>query len=242
MTMLEHLLEVRSRITWSAAAVVAGMIVFLIPPFPLSDEPIGFAVIDLLKEPALKRNADFGTQAITPMENIVTFFRVTLVGGLALGMPVLIYQALRFVHPALEPAEKRWIYPIVFGATLAFALGMAFAYFLVLPATFAFLGTFGSSFADIEWTISSYIDLTTRLILVLGFVFETPIFVMGLAKFGVVSARGMLGAWRYAVVGAFAISAIVTPTPDPVVQSLVAGPMILLYFVGIGLAWFVRRD
>ncbi len=85
-------------------------------------------------------------------------------------------------------------------------------------------------------------DLTIRLILILGFVFETPIVVMGLAKLGVVSARSLMRFWRFAIIGGFAISAIATPTPDPVVQSLVAGPMIALYFVGVGLAWLVRRD
>ena len=149
---------------------------------------------------------------------------------------------MRFVHPALEAGEKRLMYPIVVGATLAFTVGMAFAYYVVLPLAYDFLFNFGSSFADPNPTISSYMDLTTRMILVLGIVFETPIIVMGLAKLGVVSARRLLGFWRWAIVGAFAISAILTPTPDPVVQSLVAGPMVVLYFVGIGLAWLVRRD
>ena len=80
------------------------------------------------------------------------------------------------------------------------------------------------------------------LILVLGFVFETPIIIMGLAEFGIVSARGLLGFWRYALVLAFVISAVATPTPDPITQTLVAGPIVVLYFLGIGLAWFVRRD
>jgi sec-independent protein translocase protein TatC len=85
-------------------------------------------------------------------------------------------------------------------------------------------------------------DLTIRLILVMGFVFETPILIMGLAKFGVVSAS-RLWKWKpWALVMAFVISAIATPTPDPVTQTLVAAPMVVLYFVGIGLAWLVRRS
>jgi sec-independent protein translocase protein TatC len=236
MTLLEHLLELRKRVTWMAAAVLVGMVVFFIPP-------VGFAAIEFLKEPALSQNTNFQTQAITPMENIVTFFRVALLGGLAIGMPMLVYQSMRFVTPALTPSERRWVYPIVIGASLSFVLGMAFAYYLVLPPAFAFLFSFGAEeIADPNPTISSYMDLTTRLILILGFVFETPIIVMGLAKLGIVSARQLLGFWRWAIVGAFAISAVATPTPDPVVQTLVAGPMLVLFFVGIGLAWFVRRD
>ncbi len=236
MSLLEHLLELRVRVTWMAAAVMAGMIVFFIPP-------VGFGAIEFLKEPAFKQNAEFHTQAITPMENIVTYFRVALLGGVALGMPMLVYQTLRFITPALTPGEKRWVYPIAAGCSAAFVLGMAFAYYVVLPPAFAFLFNFGKDqIADPNPTISSYMDLTTRLILVLGFVFEIPIVVMGLAKLGVVSARKLLGWWRWAIVGAFAISAVATPTPDPVVQTLVAGPMLVLYFLGIGLAWFVRRD
>ena len=235
MTLLDHLLELRSRVTWMAVAVVAGMIVFFIPA-------VGFGAIEFLQEPALKQNADFRTQAITPMENIVTYFRVALLGGVALGMPMLVYQMMRFVTPALTPAEKRWVFPVVIAASLAFVGGMAFAYYVVLPPAFGFLFNFGRSFADPNPTISSYMDLTTRLILILGLVFETPIIVMGLAKLGIVSARKLLRWWRFAIIGGFAISAVATPTPDPVVQTLVAGPMITLYFVGIGLAWFVRRD
>ena len=236
MSLLEHLLELRTRVTWMAAAVMAGMIVFFIPP-------IGFGAIEFLKEPAFAENTDFQTQAITPMENIVTYFRVALLGGIAIGMPMLVYQTVRFIAPALTREEKRWLYPIVIASSAAFVLGMAFAYYIVLPPAFAFLFNFGKDqIADPNPTISSYMDLTTRLILVLGFVFETPIIVMGLAKLGVVSARRLFGYWRWAIVGAFAISAIATPTPDPVVQTLVAGPMLVLYFVGIGLAWFVRRD
>ena len=119
--------------------------------------------------------------------------------------------------------------------------GMALSCGVAPARAYKFLVSVGSSFADPNPPISSYMDLTTRLILVLGVVFETPIIIMGLARLGIVSARRLIGWWRYAIVGAFAISAIATPTPDPVTQSLVAAPMIVLYFIGIGLAWLVRR-
>ncbi|HJM75532.1 MAG TPA: twin-arginine translocase subunit TatC [Dehalococcoidia bacterium] len=235
MSLLDHLLEFRKRVTIMAIAVMAGMIVFFVPA-------VGFATIEFLKEPALTENPDFKLQAIAPMENIVAYFRIALLGGLALGMPVVVYQTLRFVDPALDGGERKWVYPIAFGASVAFVVGLAFAYYVVLRFAFGFLGKFGADFAEINWTITNYIDLTTRLLLIMGFVFETPILVMGLAKMRIVSARMLIGFWRYAIVGAFAFSAVATPTPDPIVQSLVAGPMVALYFVGIGLAWLVRRD
>lgn len=235
MTLLEHLFELRSRVTWSAAAVLIGMVPFFY--IPLGTEAIFFLIA-----PARDQNPEFMPQAITPMENIVTYFRVALLGGITLGMPMLIYQVLRFVTPALTPREKRWVLPVVVGTFASFVLGLVFGYLVVLPTAYGFLFSFGRSFSDIAPTISSYMDLTTRLLLVMGLVFETPIVIMALAKFGLVSSKKLLGWWRYALVGSFIISAIATPTPDPITQTLVGGPIFILYLFGIGLAWFVKRE
>lgn len=235
MTLLEHLLELRSRVMWAGIWVVLGMGIFLVPK-------VGFAVIDFLKQPAIQQNVNFKAQAITPMENIIVFFQIALMGGIAVGMPAIVYQALRFVGPALTSNEKRWVYPVTIGTSAMFVLGLAFGYYVVIPPAYGFLFTFGSSIADPNPTITSYIDLTTRLILVMGFVFETPILIMGLAKLGVVSAGQLWRFWRFAIVVCFVISAIATPTPDPITQTMVAAPMVLLYFLGIGLAWLVRKN
>lgn len=235
MTLLEHLLELRYRITWMAVAVVVGMVVFFFPQ-------VGFRVIEWLLAPARASVPDFRPQFIEPMENIAAFFRVALLGGITLAMPVVVYHAMRFVTPALTRSEKKWVFPIVFGASVAFLGGVAFGYFFILPFTLQFLLTFGESFAQADWRIGNYIGFVTRILLVMGLVFETPLLVMGLARFGVVNARQLFGWWRYAIIGAFVIAALVTPTIDPVTQTLVGGPIIVLYFVGIGLAWLVRRD
>jgi len=234
MSLLEHLLELRSRVMWSAIAIVAGMSIFFIPP-------LGFGFIEFLLEPARSSIPDFKPQFIEPMENIVTYFQVALLGGIALGMPVVVYQMMRFISPALTPMEKRWIFSIVIGASFAFFAGMAFCYYVVLPPALGFLLNFGSSFATADIRIGNYISFVTRMLGVMGLVFETPIIVMGLAKVGLVTARQLLRQWRAAIVLAFVVSAIATPTIDPVTQSLVAGPIVVLYFVGIGLAWLVRR-
>ena len=147
---------------------------------------------------------------------------------------------MRFVSPALTKKEKRWVLPIVIGGSIAFLGGLAFAYFVVLPLSLVFLLSFGDSWARDDWQVSLYIDFVTRMMLILGIAFETPLIVMGMAKLGVVTSRKLLGWWRWAILGAFLGSAIVTPTIDPVTQSLVAVPVIVLYFVGVGLAWLVR--
>jgi len=234
MTLLEHLLELRYRITWMAISIVIGMVGFFIPN-------VGFTVIGWLLSPARQAVPDFRPQFIEPMENIAAFFRVALLGGITVAMPVVVYHALRFVTPALTRNEKKWLFPIVFGASLAFLGGVAFGYFFILPFTLTFLLTFGESIAQADWRIGNYIDFVTRILLVMGLVFETPLIVMGLARFQVVHWRQLLRWWRYAVILAFFIAAIVTPPIDPVTQTLVGGPICVLYFVGIGLAWLVRR-
>lgn len=236
MTLLEHLMELRSRVTWIAAAVAGGSFIFFLPP-------IGFRFIEALLEPARVATGDdrWRPQALEPLETLVTFFQTGLLGGVTVAMPVIVYHLLRFVSPALTRSERRWVLPIAIGASLSFLLGLAFAYWVVLPLTLNFLLTFGDEIAQADLRIGSYISFVTRMLLVLGLVFETPLVVMGLAKLRVVAAPQLLRRWRFACVGSFIVSAIVTPTIDPVTQSLVAGPMLLLYFVGIGLAWLVRR-
>lgn len=232
MTLLDHLLELRYRVTWMAGALVVAMGVFFAPP-------INFAIWEILLEPA-EDIPGFRPTQVDPLENLGVYFRIALACGTALAMPVLVYQAMRFVAPALTQREKRWLYPIAVGASAAFLGGLTFCYFIVLPAAYNFLFQFGADLAAPEPRISSYMDLTLRLLVLLGFVFEMPILIMGLARVRVVHWRRLLGWWRIAIIGAFVVSAIATPTIDPVTQSLVAGPMIVLYAIGIGLAWIVR--
>ncbi len=160
-------------------------------------------------------------------------------------MPVHIYQLLAFVSPGLTWNERKWLYPIVFGATLSFIAGAAFAYYIELPPALKFLVDQPGDITENVRPfirIQSYIDFVTRLILVTGLVFELPLIVMGLAKIGIVTSKKLLGWWRYAIIGAFVGAAIVTPSIDPVTQSLVAGPIIVLYFLGIGLAKLVEGN
>jgi len=235
MTLIEHLEELRFRLFISAVFVVIGLGVSFF---------FGDQLIDFLKEPAERKNPGFQLQFIEPFELFVTYFRVSLLGGLILGMPMIVYQALRFVAPGLRPGERRWLYGTVVGATALFLAGVAFAYYIALPPALNFLLNFGGDLAEPNIRVGSYVDFVTRLLFWTGVAFETPLIVMYLARFGIVSAGQLLRWWRYAIVAAFVIAAVVTPTIDPVTQSIVAGPIIVLYFLGIVLAVFVqpRRD
>jgi len=231
MSIMEHLQELRYRLVVSALTIVAT-----------TGASIYFAgrMLEFLKKPAEDRSDAFFTIFTEPMEGLVAHFRIALMAGITFAMPVLIYQTLMFVSPGLTSKEKRWVYSIVFAATLAFAGGVAFAFFIALPPALDFLLNYPEDVAEPHIKIGSYVDFVTRLLLWTGIVFETPLVIMGLARLGVVSSRQLLRFWRYAIVGAFVVAAIVTPSIDPVTQSFVAGPIIVLYGLGVLLARLVE--
>jgi len=231
LSLLEHLQELRFRLVMASLGVVVGLAI---------SAYFGQDLIDFLKKPAEDRTENFQLQFIEPFELFVTYFRVSLLGGLVLGMPMIVYQGLRFVSPGLRPSERRWLWGTVAGATALFLTGVAFAYYVALPPALDFLLNFGDDLAEPNIRVGSYIDFVTRLLFWTGVAFETPLVVMYLGRFGIVRAGQLLRWWRAAIVGAFVLAAVVTPTIDPVTQSLVAGPIIALYFFGIALAALVQ--
>jgi len=234
LTILEHLAELRYRLMVSAGALLAGVSVSI---YPLT----GW-FIEFLKKPAKSEVDNFETFFFDPLEGWTTYFRVSLLLGIAIAMPVIVYQFIAFVSPGLTKSERRWMYPIVLGAGLAFVGGCAFAYYVELPPALGFLLDPPGNVGEPVISVRKYFDFVTRLMLVTGLVFELPLVVMGLAKIGVVRSRQLLGWWRYAIILAFVVAAVVTPSVDPVTQSLVAGPIIVLYFMGIGLARLVEGN
>jgi sec-independent protein translocase protein TatC len=231
LTILEHLQELRRRLIVASVALIIGIIVSMV---------FTQRLLHWLVAPARDQVEDLSVIYTEPLEYWATYFRVALVAGVALAMPIIVYEILAFVGPGLTRQERRWIYPIVLGASLSFVAGAAFAYYVELPPALHFLLGFSGDVAKPFIKIGSYIDFVTHLMLVTGLVFEMPLLVMGLAKLGVVTSRRLLGWWRYALVLAFVVAAIVTPSIDPVTQSLVAGPIIVLYFAGIALAKLVE--
>ncbi len=232
MTILEHLQELRTRVMICAGALVISVIVGF---WPLSTW-----VLDWLQKPGKDKVQNFHLVFTSPLEGWSVVFRVALMIGITIAMPIFLWQFLAFVGPGLTRNEKKWAYPIILGACAMFVLGLAFAYFVEMPPALNFLlkPPVGEPFISIQ----KYVDFTTRLMLVTGLVFETPFLVMGLAKVGVVRSTQLWRWWRFAIVGAFIVSAIVTPSIDPITQTLVAAPMIVLYFFGIGLAKLVESN
>ena len=232
LTIIEHLQELRSRVMISAIALIVAVCASV---WPLTKYAIHFLVI-----PAQDEVPGFKLHQFQLLDYLSTYFRVSLLLGIAIAMPVIMYELLAFVAPGLTKQEKRWLYPIVIGASLMFVIGMAFAYYFELPPALRFL--LKPNTGDVEATIGvqTYIDTVTRLLLMTGLVFEMPFVIMGLAKIGVVTSRRLIGWWRYAILLAFVVAAIVTPSIDPITQTVVAVPIIVLYIMGVVLAKLVE--
>jgi sec-independent protein translocase protein TatC len=231
LTILEHLQEARRRMMICAAALGVGLVIGGIFYKP---------VMRWLAAPAEGKIEDFELIFTEPLELWTTIFKVILLVAVAIGMPVFVWQALAFVGPGLTRNEKKWAYPIVLGASLMFVAGCAFAYYVELPPAINFLYS-GGDIATANIKVSSHVSFVTRIMLVTGLVFETPFVVMALAKIGLVTSKKLLSWWRFAIVGAFILSAIVTPSIDPITQTLVALPMIVLFFVGIFMSKLVEQ-
>jgi sec-independent protein translocase protein TatC len=148
-------------------------------------------------------------------------------------MPILVYQLFRFLAPGLTKTERRWILVSLPAVSGFFIAGVLFCYFIVLPSALNFLLNFGSSTIVVNPTISEFISFVTTFLLAVGVAFETPVIVFLLSKLGIATPKRLSRFRRWFYVLAFIIAAIITPTPDPVNQTIVAIPIIVLYELGI---------
>lgn len=228
MPLLQHLNELRQRIFKAFFAVILTTVV----SFVFSGQ-----LIDLLAAPIGGRGA---LVSIEVTENIAIFMRVSLLSGLVLGMPVIVYQVIRFTTPGLKGSERLWLVVGVPFASLLFATGVAFTWFVMIPTAIPFL----INFLDITTQVRplNYFEFVTKIMFWIGISFEMPLVVMILAKLKFVTARQLWHGWRYAIVASALIAAAVTPTVDPVNMGLVMLPLAALYLISILLAALVRRN
>ena len=234
-TLLQHLGELRRRVFICVVAVLVGSAV----SFVFFEQ-----LIEILVAPARDLNLGTGGELIYTevTELLTTAIKVSFVSGLILASPILVYQGVMFVAPGLTGREKRYLYGFMPAVILAFGGGVAFAYYILTPPALHFLLTFGGDVATPLIRISNIINLMIRLLFWMGLAFETPLVMFMLASLGIVSARGLARFRRYWVVVAFILAAIITPTIDPVNQALVAGPLLVLYELGILLARIAGRS
>ncbi len=171
--------------------------------------------------------------ALSPTENFTTYFRVALFSGFALAMPVILYEIFAYIDPALHPNERKFALTLGPFVLLLFVVGMLFCYLILLPSALKFLLNFGSEVIDNQLRASEYLSFVTLFIVGMGVVFEMPVLIYALLRLGVVQRSWLTSKRRYVFVGSFLVSAVITPTPDPFNQTIVAIPMYLLFELGL---------
>ncbi len=218
--LMEHLRELRDRLVKAVLAIIVTTV-------------ISFTFAE--KEVTLLAQLAQGHEliALKPTETFVSYIKVAFITGIAFSMPILVYQLFRFLAPGLTRSERRWILVSLPAVTGFFALGVLFCYFVVLPSALSFLLGFGGGLVKNTPTISEYLSFVTRFLMAVGLAFETPIIIFILSKLGVATPKRLSKFRRWAYVLAFVIAAIITPTPDPINQTIVAVPIIVLYELGI---------
>ncbi len=234
LSLLEHLRELRRRVLICVIAIIVG-----------SAASFAFykQIIDFLSRPAY--NLESGSRIelvfIEVTELLTTAVKVSFVAGFVLALPIILYQVVMFIAPGLTGRERRYLFLFLPAALVAFAAGVAFAYFVLTPPALRFLLGF-SDVATPLIRISNFVNLMLRLLFWMGVAFETPLVMYMLAQLGIVTARQLSRFRRVWVVLAFILGAIITPTFDPVNQALVAGPLLVLYELGVLLARLAGRS
>jgi sec-independent protein translocase protein TatC len=231
MSLMEHLDELRRRIVHSAAYLAVGFVI----AYVFRESLYGF-VQKPLDQLHIKLNYTH------PMDALNLYLQVSLIGGAILASPFILYQVWLFIAPGLYQNERRFVIPFM-GATVGlFLVGAAFGYFFVLPGALKILILdFGKKFNPIV-TIEEYTGFFLSIILGLGISFELPVLIFFLALFGIVSPKFLWKNIRYAVLVVFIVAAFICPSPDPWTMCIYAIPMLTLYMIGIGVAWWVHPD
>lgn len=222
MPFMEHLGELRTRIMRSLFCLLGGLAV----AFPFSER-----IVDWLARPITKLGYKLVFTA--PAEAFWVQMKVALIVGLFIASPGILWQVWAFVAPGLHEHEKKYAAPFVIVGSLMFIAGGAFSLFVVTPYAIAFLLSFARDTLTPMITLENHIDFLLKFTLAFGAVFELPLAITVLARIGVVTAKQLARNRKYAILGAFIAGAVLTPTPDAFNQTLMAGPLILLYEIGI---------
>ena len=222
MSLFDHLEELRWRIFYALIAVVVGITGCFIAVKP---------IVQLLEVPA--QGVKF--LQLAPGEFFFVSFKVAGYSGLVVASPFILYQIIQFVLPGLTRRERRLIGPVIIGSTFLFAAGLVFAYLLLIPAALNFFISYGEGVVEQLWSIDRYFEFVLLLLFSTGLAFQIPIIQVLLGFLGIVSSKQMLAGWRFVIVAAVVLGAVLTPSTDPLTQSLLAGAVLGLYFGGIGL-------
>jgi sec-independent protein translocase protein TatC len=221
MSFFDHLEELRQRIFYAIIAVAIGALGCFV---------YAKQIVQVLEIPA----AGIEFLQLAPGEYFFVSVKVAGYCGLLVASPVVLYQIIQFVIPGLTRRERQLVLPVVVGSSLLFVVGIGFAYYALIPAALDFLIGYGEDVVKQAWSIDRYFEFVLVLLFATGLLFELPVVQILLSLLGILSSKLMLSAWKSVVVGSMVVGAIVTPSTDPLTQSLLAGAVLALYFGGIG--------
>ncbi len=222
MSLFDHLEELRQRIFYALIAVVIGVVGCFVGVKPL---------VQMLEIPA--QGVKF--LQLAPGEYFFVSIKVAGYSGILVASPFILYQIIQFVLPGLTRRERRLIGPVVLGSSGLFFIGLGFAYIALVPAALNFFISYGADVVEQLWSIDKYFEFVLLLMFSTGLAFQIPIIQLLLGYLGIVSSEQMLSSWRIVIIAATVLGAVLTPSTDPLTQSLLAGAVLSLYFGGIGL-------
>jgi sec-independent protein translocase protein TatC len=229
-TFISHLIELRSRLLRSIIAVVIVLLCLV---------PFAKQIYAVLAAPLLKVLPAGSTMIATDVTGtFLVPLKVTLMAAVLIALPYLLYQMWAFVAPGLYQHEKRLALPVILSSVVFFAIGMAFAYFIVFPIAFGFFAGYAPAGVQMMTDIDKYLSFVLTMFIAFGITFEVPVIVVVLVRLGVVELKKLQAIRGYVIVGAFVVGAIFTP-PDVLSQAMLAVPLWLLYELGLLVARFV---
>ena len=223
MGFLDHLDELRRRLIYCVIFVVIAAFAcyaFVEPLFEYLRHPLAHA-------------AGHKLIVLEPLEIFVTYIKLSLLAALFISMPWMLLQLWLFIAPGLYPRERRWILPFVVLGSLFFVGGAAFAFYLVLPVAFEYLVKMAPASVESHFSVAAYFSLLINMMLAFGVIFELPLVMWVLCAAGIVAPQSFAKMRKYWIVIATILGGVLTPTPDPLSQILMAGPLIVFFELGI---------
>jgi sec-independent protein translocase protein TatC len=233
MTFLEHLDELRKRITHAVGALLVGFII----AFAFANRVFDFVYLHLTA--AVPGGKLVYTE---PAEMFMLWIKIAALTGVLIASPYIMLQVWLFIAPGLYAKEKKFAIPFVLSSSALFIAGAAFSHYFVFPAAWNFFASFSNNYVDFLPRVGPIFGMYVKLLLGIGLTFQLPVLMFVLARLGIVTPGFLIRNFKYAVLFIFIFAAVITPDANPVTQIMVAGPMVVLYGLGIGVAWLFGKS
>jgi sec-independent protein translocase protein TatC len=235
MTFLEHLGELRTRLIRCLASLLIGFAVLAVPP------KVPPMIFHFITGPMRAAKVPFEFIYTAPTEAFMLYMQMCFFAAIFMVSPYILYQAWAFISPGLYSHEKRYAVPFILFGSVFFIMGGLFGHYFLFPAAFSFLGQYAGPEMSFKPKVSEYFSFYSWFLLALGLVFQIPIVIYVLSRIGLVTAGFLMRNFKYAVLAAFIIAAVITPSGDMVNQTALAIPILGLYLLGVLVAWIFGK-